>query len=108
MNLLIMLTILKDLQLPEVVRSLVLFHLHYNSSNYLRWLKKTRTKVQKIFNVAARLAPRCDRYVNCEEMMRTLGYLNMENQYKHQLLTSSRMMRTSSDHILHELEGMIQ
>ena len=85
---------LTDKNLRMVVSSLVLSHLTYCSEIYLR-LAKTRKKVQKLLNAAARLALRETRYANCQTMMETLGWLNMDNEYYSQLLLSFRRLKTT-------------
>lgn len=85
---------LTDDNLKKVVESLVLSHIQYCSEIYLR-LKKTRIRVQKLLNAAARLATRSNRYANCEVMMAKLGWLNMHNHYKSQLLCSLRRLLAS-------------
>ena len=82
---------LTDKNLLDVVRSLVLSHITYCSEIYLR-LPKVRKKVQKILNSAARLALRRDRYANCAVMMRDLGWLNLDNLYRYQLVVSLRRL----------------
>lgn len=75
--------------LQEVVRSLVLSQIDYCSEIYLR-LAKVRKKVQKLVNAAARVALRENRYANCEKMMKELGWLNADNNYRLQILCSLR------------------
>ena len=87
---------LNQKNLKLVVESLVLSQINYCSEIYMR-LQKVRTKVQKVLNSAARLVLNRDRYANCATMMKDLRWLNMDNQYRLQLLCLlRRLLRTKS------------
>ena len=82
--------------LKLVVESLVISQINYCAEIYLRLLK-TRNKVQKLINSAARLCLNATRYSNCEKNMENLKWLNANNVYRMLLLTSwRRFLRTEA------------
>ena len=87
---------LTDENLKLVVDSLVISQITYCAEIYLRLLK-TRNKIQKLINIAARLCLRVNRYSNCERNMEQLGWLNADNLYRSLLVCSlRRFLRTEA------------
>ena len=82
--------------MKEIIQSVVLSQLYYGSEIYMRLLQ-VRQKAQKLLNSAARLALNRDRFANVELMLHDLAWLNLNNHYRMQILTSfRRLLRTRS------------
>ena len=76
----------------QIVESLIHSTINYMGFIYLR-LPLNQKKVQRLLNRASRLVLKAEPLTHVEDMQDELYWLNVDNMYKYQLITSFRRLR---------------